>query len=351
MTELPGELLEVVRSIGRNGDPPQYDKVLLDEASGRTVATTSTGIFVGRIPNGSLILAQGIEMLDCDRPCERATAVDSLTGQEVWHADLSGATPSIKELTIAPGMLGYADNDGRVTELNLTTGQVLRTFSIPARARPSGYRSWSWVADGPNRSAFVAVDTAGHAVISGIDLTAGGLLWSIAVPVRSRGMGFFDPYVAACGEFLCVTDGTATTAMDPADGHVRFSLPGAVSVTKAGGDWIAHYRIEQARPAYSIESIAFLDPTTMVPGDQTRLISTIAPIVTRPGVTAVEYVVGDTPQTNRTSARDMLLVTVDQRGTVTTVARLPDTNWQCYGGVGIVACVQAKTSTLRVWHL
>jgi hypothetical protein len=278
--------------------------------------------------------------------------MDIHSGQVIWRSRLE-----LDNYTLAPGMLITITADGHATAVDLATGGVIRTYTVPVKALPAGYRSTRWLVQGPDHSVFVATDKSGHAVISGLDLVSGDVLWSDTTTIVPRpqqnlpaSVDPTQPYVAACGELVCVTDAATTRAWNPSDGSMRLSLPDVRQIDWADGDWIAHYTTDPPSPDHPVEAVAFVDPQSLAAGPRIAAVSILAPFGPHLGVTAVQYVAGDEPQRSKANARDMRVVLIHPDATLTTLTRLPGTDWQCTGGTAAVACVQAKNLTMRVWH-
>jgi hypothetical protein len=201
---------------------------------------------------------------------------------------------------------------------------------------------------GPDRAVIAAVDRLRlHAQLAGVDLTTGRVVWSHPEPLTIRPQ-HFDPEMTNCGPLACYTDGAGVLAIDPADGSTTLEATGAAAVLDTPAGLVVEYGLANPGPGEAGEETAWVDPATGELGPKISGLRPVAGLASPSRLIGLLYVAHNGPVS---SGDTTLLVSATTSAAITTLAQLPGANWQCSGAGTTVACVDASTTTVRMWSL
>jgi outer membrane protein assembly factor BamB len=338
VTALPDGLVAVVlESNGYGNDPPPSE--IVDAATGASVRTIA-GTPYGPIAGSSAVLF-GLAAPDCAAdytPCLELAAVHPRTGEVDWKILQTSETQLILDWSRSDGLstLALMDNKGKVTVHDLHTGGLVTTYTV------AGWEDHSFgqlqrgigVAGDMLVAVIEAADNVapGTATVTAYRTLTGQQLWSTSIRLHVASADRRYLFAGMCGPYLCIHDGTGSTALD-LSGHIGFSIADAQVTSAAYGNLLLAWKFETEQPY--ITSIDTQNGRTgpVVYGD--ALVNWPDPagraLVTSAGKSRTDLVLIDPSGTSQ------LLGTLDGRG------------WDCSAGDVVLACRTGER--LSVWAL
>jgi hypothetical protein len=339
VTSLPDGLVGVVlESNGFGNDPPPTE--ILDAATGASVRTIP-GTPYGPIADSSAVLFALAAPTNCDgsyMPCAELAAVHPRTGGVDWKILQPSDTQLILDWSRSDGLstLALMDNHGKVTVHDLLTGAVVTSYTV------DGWEDHSFgqlqrgigVAGDMLVAVIQAADNVapGTAMVTAYRTLTGQQLWSTSIRLHVASADRRYLFAAMCGKYLCIHDGTGSTALD-LSGHIGFSIADAQVTSAEYGDLLLAWKFETEQPYItSIDTqngqtgpVVYGDALVNWPDRAGRA------LVTSAGKSRTDLVLIDPSGTSQ------LLGTLDGRG------------WDCRAGAVILACRTGER--LSVWAL
>jgi hypothetical protein len=323
-----GQLLVMTSDQVDNEDGGNFSTMLVDEATGRTIATVG-GAPWDIVPGGPIILYQLIP--DCsDNFCETLFRIDRGSGAVVWSQSLRHP----EALAAMPGEGdGIAIIDGSSVEIrSADTMAVTGRLTLPPVSGNMGIALY--------HDRLVTAQRSPDAfVVNNYPLAGAAPAWSVRIGqsgLPPDGSDWLN--LSSCNRFLCLFAGDQTVILDRDTGAVRQSLPAGIAANPDDTDGV-------------------LVALTGVPNGQYDsailvLSGTDASVIRKlPGSAIVPWFAAD--------GRAMLSVDglyntgfrrVDRRGQVADLGTVPGRNLACLARGDLLACTDSA-SGLRVWHL
>ncbi|WP_306212200.1 outer membrane protein assembly factor BamB family protein [Actinoplanes sp. RD1] len=247
--------------LARAGDTART--TVLDGADGRQLW------HLGDAESSILMLAGGQVLLRGDRTGLRL--VDGRTGGLIWRVPIA-ARADVHYDDGAPGppqRITVVGLDGHVLTLRYADGARLGEgeLGVPLSAETepgsgADYAGASIVGD----RLYLSREERGQGVLTAFRLPGLTVIW--------RRSGVPSGYLGDCGAVVCVTDSTGVTALDPADGSVRWSHPGWIGAVAFPGGRLMGYEgtPEQAAEvdATTGEVLRRIGPTQWADGVELR---------------------------------------------------------------------------------
>jgi len=339
VTSLPDGLVGVIlESRGFTNDPPPSE--ILDAATGASVRTIA-GTPYGPIAGSSAVLFALAAPPGCDNgisTCLELAAVHPRTGVVDWEILQQPDTQLILDWSRSDGLstLALMDNHGNITVHDLHTGAVVTSYTVKDWEDHSFGQIQRGIGIAGDMLVTVieaADDVApGTAMVTAYRTVTGQQIWSTSIQLHVASADRRYLFAAMCGTYLCVHDGTGSTALD-LSGHIGFSVADAQVTSAAYGDLLLAWKFETEQPyVTSVDTrnghtgpVVYGDALVDWPDRAGRA------LVTSAGKSRTDLVLID-PQ-----GASQLLGTLDGRG------------WDCRADAVILAC--RTGDRLSVWAL